>query len=207
MLLIAACHAYKAYVVLEPIGRQQTPGGRLVELNGFSLKAPPGKAWGIDIDEERKMVTFARVKRHSRAGQVLGLTMIQVYRNKVVDPKMENMDEGRVADLFMAQEAKILEEAGIAVTDAKRDVTVIGGKKLYTLTYKTTKLRYPNSALNGVPIVSGNALFLYFPPDFAKTRDIFVFLINDACRPDSLAASADVGQIYPVIDSLKITPR
>jgi hypothetical protein len=207
MLLISGCRAYKAYVRLEPVGRQQTPGGRLITMNGYTIKAPLGKKWGMEIDAEREMVTFFLVKRHSRAGQVLGCTMIQVYKNTVDDPGIQDLREGEVAGLLLAQEERTMGEAGIPITDVKKELTARGGKTYYTLTYKAKKLKYRNLLLDGVPVISENVLFLYFPPDFKENHDFYGFLINDAYRPDSLATSVNIDQIYPVIDSLEISPR
>jgi hypothetical protein len=207
VLLISGCRSYKAYVRLEPVGRQQIEGGRRVEMNGYSINAPLGKRWGMEIDAERKMVTFFLVKRHSRAGQVLGFTLIQVYRNTVVAPEMLKMKEAEIAEIYRAQELRFMGEEGIPVTDVKKDMVSRDGKTLYSLSYKAPRLRYKNLMIEGVPVISENLLLLYFPPDFKDRHDFYGFLINDAYRPDSLATSTDTEQIYPVIDSLKISPR
>lgn len=208
LLILSSCAgSFKAYVALEPVGRQQTPGGRLIEMNGYSVNAPLGNKWGMEVDGERKTVTFFLVKRHSRAGQVLGFTLIQVFRNTVVVPEMRKMREEEVADIFRAQEERTMGEAGIPIRDVKKEVAARDGKNFYTLTYKATKLRYRNLLIDGVPVISENVLLLYFPPDFKENHDFYGFLINDAYRPDSLATSTDIDQIDPVIRSLKISPR
>ena len=194
-------------MALEPVGRQITPGGGLIELNGYSVNAPPGNKWGMDIDAERKTVTLFLVKRHSRAGQVLGFTLIQVFRQTIAAPEMLKMREAEIADLFRAQEERLMGEAGVAITDIKKETTARAGKSFYALTYKADKLRYRNLLIEGVTVVSDNVLLLYFPPDFQQTHDLYGFLIDDAYRPASLATSTDISQIDPVIRSLKISPR
>ena len=193
---------------------QQTPRmkeGEKINMDSYSVASPPGGDWEIQIEKEKDMITFQKLKKWWMTGSVLGSTFIQVFRNEV-SPDGWQMSEEEVANDFRNNEEKIMQEEGVKkglyeFEDVTRGITTIGGKKLYTMSYKTKKGSFGGALIKGTASYRAQetVLYLYFPQDF-KVRHIFYgFLISEDYERGSLV-KVDLTQIYPVINSFQDFP-
>ena len=147
-------------------------------------------------------VTFGKPK-YSVFGGLVGRTLINVFREEVKQGGWY-LSEEEVADDFRNQEKNIMRfkwstKNEYKLKDVKKDVTTIGGKKLYRMSYKVT---YPYNIKEGWLVVNA-VLYLYFPPEFKENHIFYGFLFSESHSKGALV-TFDVELIYPVIDSLKI---
>ncbi len=166
---------------------------------------PPYDVWSCQVDKELGFIRFEKAKYSCVPGfrRFVGWTLIQVFRNGV---KQEgwHLSEEEVADNFRNEEENIMRLEGGAkgeykVKDVKKNVTTIGGKKLYFMSYKTST---PFKVFGGGKIIKA-VLYLYFLPEFKENHIFYGFLFLESHVTGSLV-TFDVELIYPVINSLKI---
>jgi hypothetical protein len=130
--------------------------------------------------------------------------MIKVFRNWITEERFMQSEE-EVADDFRKMEEEGMIRMGVMkgvfeLTDVKKDTTVIGDKKLYFMSYRTSgwsigpvRRKYINDAV----------LYLFFPSDFKERHFFYCFLIQYGDMQGSLE-KGDLTSIIPVIKSLKI---
>ncbi len=188
----------------------QVSSGRLVDVGKFSVKAPDGEGWNIQIDKQNAAVIFVKAKQSAiskLAGVIDASTLVRVFRNEVVQPKPP-MSEEETADEFRNFEEKIMIEEGVnkgqyKLEDVKKGTTIVNGRKLYFLSYKTTAGTLFGGVSPKGPLRAAEAvLYLYFPEHFKETNSFYCFLISETyTRP--AVFSIDLGQIIPIIRSFK----
>jgi hypothetical protein len=171
----------------------------IVDAYYFTVEPPYG-VW--ETRSWRGTIRFARHK-YSVFGGWVGRTLINVFREEV---KQEgwHLSEEEVADDFRNQEKNIIRSdwdtrKEYKLKDVKKDVTTIGEKKLYRMSYKVS---YPYNISEGWKVVEA-VLYLYFPPEFKEDHIFYGFLFSESHSKGGLV-TFDVELIYPVIDSLKI---
>ena len=217
-LLFSCATSMQKYVRESPAGAPcQT---EVIDMGYYSIKAPSGQNWGIEIDKEKRIVKFQKLKIWALSGKILGSTLILVTENKRLQDKWY-LSEEEIADDYRNLEEKIMLEEGVKkgeykLKEVKKETTIIDEKKFYTMSYKTTRGTWGemigssipagvagSPLLMKAPIAVENKIYLYFPTDFKEKHHFFVFLISEAYERGSVI-SIDLKQIYPVINSLKI---
>jgi ankyrin repeat protein len=142
----------------------------------------------------------------------IGTTLIKVFRNEMA-PQGWHFSEEEAADDFRNNEEKIMTEELVKkgtyeLKDVKKGAATIGGKKFYTMSYKTTTGSFWGQFVEGGASYHAveSALYLFFPPDFKKTHIFYGFLISDYYLRGHLYVTkkTDLAQIYPVINSFRI---
>lgn len=172
----------------------------IFDASYFTVEPPYG-VWDQAYSEPGTII-FGKPKYSVLWGWV-GRTLINVFRKEV---KQEgwHLSEEQVADDFRSQEKNIIRsdwstKSEYKLKDVKKDVTTIGGKKLYRMNYKVT---YPYNLMEGWRVVNA-VLYMYFPPEFKQNHIFYGFLFSESHAWGALV-TFDVELIYPVINSLKI---
>jgi len=179
----------------------------IVDAGYFTVEPPYDvlpyySVWSCQVNKELGAVKFEKGK-YSVLGGWVGSTLVQVFRNGV---KQEgwHLSEEEVANDFRDQEENIMRLEGgtkneYKLKDVKKDITTIGEKKLYFMSYKIST---PFKLIGGGKIINA-ALYLYFPPEFKENHIFYGFLFSESHATGALV-TFDVKVIYPVINSLKI---
>jgi hypothetical protein len=176
----------------------------IVDADYFTVEAPHG-TWAYKVDKQMEfiIISFEKYKHSTLGGPGIGSILIQVFRNGV---KQEgwHLSEEEVADDFRNQEENIMRfERGTKgkynLKDVKKDITTIGGKKLYRMSYK---VNFPYNIKEGWKVINA-VLYLYFPPEFKENHIFYGFIFSES-HPKGALVTFDVGLIYPVINSLRI---
>ena len=174
------------------------PGER-IRIGGGVLSAPSGD-WIREAAPGGESVEFTRL--YKWLGQTKGMTQIIVFRN-AVSPEVPDGPE-LIASSFLAGEERIMREQGVAageyeLSQLKRGERMLAGRKLFTLDYrkKLSVLRHGRKAEDA-------QLNLWFPDDFAQTREFYGFLVSELREKGAMVAKPDLSQIDPVILSFQL---
>lgn len=182
---------------------QEAVHGRVVDVGTFTIEAPEGDDWNTTVDKEHGYAEFSRGKQKllsfftSGAG---GGTIIKVFTDRPMAgaPGIWLMNESQVADYYRDNEVSRMEGAGLrtgyTTSDVRKDTVRIDGTLYYFLSYTNQK---------GTVAVE-SILYLCFPPGFAKSRELFGFLVSESFRAGSIFASKDLEQIKPIMKSLSV---
>jgi hypothetical protein len=184
-------------------GRQYTQGS-IIDIGYFSVVGPPGDGWFVNIQKDQRKVEFQKRNVSQSTGFINESTLIHVLQNWVADEKLKRLSEEEVADDFRGKEEVGMLMRGVMMgkyelTNVKKDTTMIGEKKLYSMSYRTSGLGKP------VPRkwVSEAVLYLFFPADFKEKYFFYCFLIQQV-KVEGLGGAYDLTPIIPVINGLKI---
>lgn len=184
-------------------GRQYTQGS-IIDMGYFSVIGPPGDGWFVNKQKDQRKVEFQKRNVSQSTSFINDSTLIHVIQNWVADEKLKRLSEEEVADNF-----RDTEEAGMIVrgvlmgkyelADVKKDKIIIGDKKLYLMSYKTSGVGKP------VPRkwMGEAVLYLFFPPDFKEKHFFYCFLIQQV-KAEGFLGAYDLTPIIPVINSLQI---
>jgi len=184
-------------------GRQYTQGS-IIDMAHFSVIGPPGDGWFVNVQKGKGTVEFIKRNVSQSAGSINGSIIIRVFRNWITDENLKRFSEEKVADDFRANEEAGMLMMGVmkgeyTLTDVKKDTTMIGDKKLYLMSYRTSGLGKP------VPRkwISEAVLYLFFPADFKEKHFFYCFLIQQV-KGEGFSGTYDLTPIIPVISSLHI---
>jgi hypothetical protein len=167
--------------------------GSIIDTDHFSVIGPPGDGWYVNIKKDPAIVDFRKASKDET-------TLIKTLRNWVADKNFWHLSEEQVAnhyrdgeegDMMLRGEMKGLYH----LSDVKRGSTMIGDKKIYFMSYRTSDIRHK--------VVSDAVLYLFFPADFKERHFFYVFVINHSYAQGKLD-KGDLTPIIPVIESLKI---
>jgi ankyrin repeat protein len=186
---------------------------RVIDMGSFTVNQPPGEDWATKVDKTKGVVAFIkeegkgmRVFGEIMTGRTMirGITLIQV-NSYIAPPQKWNLNEEKMADNVRNQEESTMIEEGVKkgqykLEDVKKDVTTIGGKKLYFMSYKAITGSW--LSLKGNPKVVEAVIYFYFPQDFEKKHNFYSFLISTSYIRGNLV-KVDLTQIYPVINSFQ----
>jgi ankyrin repeat protein len=190
---------------------QKESGERVIDMGSFTINQPPGEDWETRVFKDKGVVAFIKEEgKGMRAfGQIMtgrtkirGITLIQV-NSYIAPPQKWNLNEEKMADEVRKQEENTMIEEGVKkgqykLEDLKKDVTIIGGKKLYFMSYKATIGKVFWEESKAVEAV----IYFYFPKDFEKKHNFYSFLISTSYIRGHLV-KVDLTQIYPVINSFQ----
>lgn len=128
--------------------------------------------------------------------------MINIFQDMPA-PKAWDKSEEEIANDVRDFEEKDMIERGVKtgqaiLEDVSKDITLIDGKKLYTMSYTIKHLEKP--------IDTKAILYLYFPPDLKERHILYRFLITIMYEKSS-SAKPDLKIIHPVINSLQIADQ
>ncbi len=176
---------------------QQVSEGQFIDMGAYSIKTPPGEGWKAEVVEQKAAVRFYR--QSLQKGVIAGTTIIQVFQN-VIFPGGWHLSEEEAADDYRNNEERGMVELGVKkgqyqLSDVKKGITAIDGRKLYFMSYKTAELK-------GLFKTAEAVLYLFFPPDFKKMHIFYCFLINEAYVTGKY--EVNLTQINPVINSFLI---
>jgi hypothetical protein len=191
---------------------KQRDSEQILDMGTYSVSVPPVRRflmynykWEIQSNKEKGTVAFQSVNKNIY-GEFISITLIQVYRN-LIPQEGWNLSEEQTADDYRNLEERIMSEKGVKkglynLEAVKKDVSNVGGKKLYTMSYKKTigKGFFTDYTEFGV-------LYIYFPPDFKEKHHFFCFLTSEGFKRASSGSelhTSNVGIIHHVINSLKI---
>jgi uncharacterized protein len=198
------CLAFSIVLVMMVAPSQSAKGqddtvGTLVDMGTFSVNVPDLDDWTVDRNLEKGIVELSRSKQKllslfsSGAG---GGSSMTVFRNRPGGgtPGIWLMNEQQTADNFRASEAEgLLQDRRLNIVAAERDSIMFEGKRYYRFLY----------AVRLGKATSESILYLYFPPEFPRTKEFFGFLISESYVTGSIFASKDLDQIKPLLRSLK----
>ena len=170
-----------------------------IRVGGGTLSAPGG-GWQVELAPDGDVARFTKL--HEWLGQAKGSTQIVVFRNEVAREAGEDLEA--VAAGFFAEEERILRESGVAaghyeLSGIERGTRVVGERTLYTFSYrkKLSTLRYGRKNEQA-------RLCVWFPEDFATSREFYGFLIAELRETGALVAKPDLDQIDRVIEGFRL---
>lgn len=183
--------------------------GNVVDVGDYTVMVPSDGEWSLAIDKGKGILEMEKIKKWW-TGKILGSTLIRVFQNKVLPEEKWSMSEEQVADDYRNTEEQIMKEAAqrgeYDLKEVKKISVSIGDKKLYAMSYKSTKGSWLGSLLNGPPKAVEAMLYLYFPRDFKETHTFYGFLISEGYERGSLVKK-ELDQIYPVINSFQLKTK
>jgi len=170
-------------------------GGQSVDAGSFTVAAPAGNGWKAETFPSTRRVRFTR--GGTSAGDVAGISVGQ----KALDPETAALAEQEViATIRLDEEAGFRERypsSTFALSEATKDASTVGSKKLYRSTYQVT------DRITGVPVQSTSTIYIYLPSDWKQARRVYVFVLEQPQKIGDQAISADKIAVEPVIDSLQ----
>jgi len=184
---------------------------RVIDIGSFTVSQPPGEDWRTRVFKDKGVIEFTKEegKPMRILGQIMtgrtkirGITLIQV-NSYIAPPRNWNLNEEKMADEVRKQEESTMIEEGVKkyqyeLKEVKKDIAIIGGKKLYFMSYKTTKGKVFWEEAKVVETV----IYYYFPQDFEKRHNFYSFLISTGYIRGHFV-KVDLTQIHPVINSFQ----
>jgi hypothetical protein len=185
-------------------GRQYTQGS-VIDIGHFSVIGPPGDGWFVNIEKNKGVVEFIKRNVSQSTGSIDETIMVRVFRNWITDEKLKLLSEEKVADDFRANEETGMWTMGVLrgeyiLTDVKKDTTMMGDKKLYLMSYRTSG--WPKGPTRQ-GWINDSVLYLFFPADFKEKHFFYCFQIGHLFMQGVLE-KGDLTPIIPVISSLQI---
>ncbi len=156
---------------------QPVSKGQIIDMGIYTVKAPLGDGWKVEIAKERMRVTFMN-KPGSFLGGRLPIIVIDVAQNRVMQKNWNLTEEETANDYRNGEEADMMMRGVLPgnyeLHDVEKNTMTFEGKKLYTMSYKTMGGKWfdPDKEQKAT-------LFLYFPPDFGEKRIFYTFLISE----------------------------
>jgi hypothetical protein len=186
-----------------PQSLNQESKERTIDMDSYTVDLPSGENWKVEIDKRVGSVRFLKQPKSLFGRGGLPTTMIQVSYNWVVEEKMWQLSEEDIANDYRDGEVANMTMAGVLpgsyeLHDAKKDITTLDGKKLYTLSYKQMGGKW-----FGTDKISESILYMYFPSSFKETHTFYLFLISELHKREKEIA-ADLTPIFQVIKSLRL---
>jgi len=181
---------------------------QIIEMGSYSVSVPPNKSfgkffgkWDIKMDNGKRTVAFRMVRRNPLSGEFADTTLIQVWQN-TIKPEGWHLSEEEIANDYRRMEEKIMKEEGVEkgqykLENLKWDTITLGTKKLYTMNY--TKLI--GKTLGG--FTEKATLFLYFPPDFNKNHDFYMFLLSFLYPRGAVRTFYPTEEVHYIINSFQ----
>ena len=191
MICITAC------ATLEHGSREEAQ--RRIDLGSYSIENPATGRWQAEIRKERRRVRF--VWNIMSNGLAMRATITVSERSwRSSDPSLTL--EQVANDQLDREERRMIQEAlrkrDHVLKDTKRQLSDVGGKKLYTL-------HYAKGWENGM--WENSILYLYFPDDFMEKDRYYSFSLSlyGGGSPGMLGI-VHIGDVHRVIESLEIHP-
>ncbi len=176
----------------------------LIIMESYTLRAPSGKDWEVNIDRKKDSVQLERVENDVQNQLSASVsTFIQVFKKKT-DSRMKNLEEKDIAAEFIkGEEEKVVQDLvkrdSFVMKHMERGTATKGGKRLHLLKYTAIK---ENLTVEAV-------FYLYFPPDYLQDKRFYVFFMSEAYT--KAGHKADLTTLDPLITSFKsvkpLTPR
>ena len=185
-------------------GRRYTQGS-IIDIDHFSIIGPPGDGWFVNIQKGQGIVEFIKRSVSQSAGSINEAVIIRVFRNGITDEKLKRLSEEKVADDFRASEEAGMLMMGVMrgeydLTDLKKDTAMIGDKKLYLMSYRTSGWSKGSTRQQWI---NDSVLYLFFPADFKESHFFYCFQVGHLFMQGFLE-KGDLTPIIPVINSLQI---
>ncbi len=178
------------------IEKKQERKDSVIVMESYTLRAPSGTNWTVNIDRKKESVQFERVENTVQNAQSASIsTFIQVFKKKT-DARMRSLEEKDVAAQFIKdEEEKIIRDlvakGAFTLKRMEKGTATKGGKKLHLLNYKATKEDLTVEAV----------FYLFFPSDYRQDQRFYVFFMSQAYT--KAGHRADLTTIDPVITSFK----
>jgi hypothetical protein len=111
-------------------------------MGHYSVIGPPGEGWFVNIQKGKGVVDFEKRNVVEGTGLISDTTIIRVLRNWIADEKFWRLGEEQVANDYRDGEEANMIRRGVMtgqyeLSDVKKDITMIGDKKVYFMSYKT----------------------------------------------------------------------
>jgi len=185
-------------------GRQYTEGS-IIDMGHFSVIGPPGDGWFVNIQKGQLTVEFMKRNVSQSTGLINDTTMIKVFRNWITDKRLKSLSEEEVADDFRANEEAGMLMMGVMrglyeLSDVKKGTTMIGDKKLYFMSYRTSGW---SKGPTRQKWISDSVLCLFFPANFKEKYYFYCFQLGHLFMQGFLE-KGDLTPIISVISNLQI---
>lgn len=172
---------------------------------GRGSVASPGPKWRIERGPEGEEVAFRKTKTLKPGAVSVPLlspkfdaeVSIRVFRNRVLDGDSSADAAKTAADFFDREEAIMRSEGkgSYSLENVDRRTRTIAGRMHYLLTFRTGTWTWSQPS----------ALYLWFPDDFAMSREFYGFLIVvHVPLEGTRAAESLLEDVEPVIASFRL---
>jgi len=174
-------------------------------MDRFFVIGPPGDGWFVNIQKGQGTVEFIKRNVSQSTGSIDESIIIRVFRNWITDEKLKRLSEEKVADDFRANEEAGMLMMGVMrgeydLTDVKKDTAMIGDKKLYLMSYRTSGW---SKGPTRQKWINDSVLYLFFPADFKENHFFYCFQLGHLFM-QGLIEKGDLTPLIPVINSLQI---
>jgi len=184
---------------------QRYTQGSVIDTGLYSITGPLGDRWSVNIQKDRGTIDFKKQHVSQSTGLVDEYTNVRVFRNWITDEKLRRLSEEEVADDFREKEESGMLVMGVMrgqylLADVRKDITTIGDKKLYLMSYRTSAL---SQGPTRQKVIADSVLYLFFPPDFKESHFFYCFLMTHSFAEGTFE-KGDLTPVIPVINSLQI---
>jgi ankyrin repeat protein len=200
-VLLLAPALLSAQAVKKPQAKPQ-----VVDMGSYRVTTPPGEGWNVEIDKENGRVDFAKVKKGSILGDLMNSAQARntyVYVQPIRLPFWEwgMTEEEAAADILKTYALGEGEKLAGPKKQFEKGTTTLNEKNLHSLQFQRTV-----AISKQVETLEDCMVYLYFPPDFKKSRVAYEFT-TIFTRFDSylkLYKNPGLEPVHAVIDSLEI---
>jgi hypothetical protein len=164
--------------------------------------AMPSGPWKAEAAADGNSIELGR-ERSYKVGLIApkydGTVYVRVFFDKVLEGEAP-LDEEATASDFFDQELQIMRDelkpsklGAYGLDKIRRGTTSIGGKSLYFMRYHLTTWTWTQPSV----------LYLWFPPDFAETRQFYGFLSSERV-PLEATRAVTLADIEPIIEGFRL---
>lgn len=179
---------------------QEAPQSRLTVGRGSF--AMPGGPWKAEAAADGNSIELGR-DRSYKMGPISpryhGTVYMRVFFDKVLDDQVLLDEAATASDFFdhelqtMRDELKPSKLGAYSLEKISRGTTSIGGKSLHFMRYQLATWTWNQPSV----------LYLWFPPEFAETREFYGFLASERVLLEATRA-VTLADIEPIIEEFRL---
>lgn len=205
-LAAAAIILLPALLSAQSSGQKVPPKAQVVDMGSYRVSAPPGSGWKIKQDKELGKVTFEQIKGKGLLNVLLPFSQARATFISVSPMLLESwkwgMSEEAAENAFINQVFNVeAPDATAAGNSVEKGDVALKDKKVRFIKFQTTFWGQSHTQ----NFVADILIYVYFPPDFKKSHQAFVFSSQFARTTNwELFKNPGQGPVAAVIDSLEI---
>jgi hypothetical protein len=166
-------------------------GGQAVDAGSYTVPAPAGEGWNVQVDTYNDSVAFTRTSPATKE-----LTSIVVARRELFMASEARNKIDIVTAVECSEEAGLKEQGkakSYMLGEVSKEIEAIDGKTLYVMRYVITDRR-----LSSV-VESKEAGYIYLPPNWKESKRAYVFSIAQPQKVGDMILATDASEVGSVI--------
>jgi hypothetical protein len=174
----------------------EVTAGQSVNARAYSVTAPGGSAWNVEVDRYNDVVTFSK----GRATNAADLGRIAVVRRDVGLAAAARDEVDLVTAIECSEEAN-LKRAGKAKSytlgEVSKEIVTFDGKTLYVMSYVITDRRL------SMVVDAKSVAYTYLPSNWKESRRAYSFVLEQPQKIGDATIAIDSAEIQSVISGLR----